>query len=559
MCGIAGFFGRPGASTETSEARVRAMSDTIAHRGPDSHGTWVDAPAGVALGHRRLAIVDLSATGHQPMHSASGRYVLTYNGEIYNADVIRKELGGAGYVMRGSSDTEVLLNACAEWGVEAACQRMIGMFAFALWDRELQTLSLVRDRLGIKPLYYAHDGNELVFGSELKPLMRAFKQTPALDAGALRAFMRHGYIPAPYSVFEGVRKLKPGMILTFDAAGNSTETAFWTLDDAIRTAREGRGPVDDASRIEQLHDLLLDAVGRRMVADVPLGAFLSGGVDSSTVVALMQAQSSRPVKTFSIGFSESGYDEAQHASAVARHLGTDHTELYVEPKHAFDVIPNLAQMYDEPFADSSQLPTFLVSELTRKHVTVSLSGDGGDELFAGYNRYTMGGSLLGAIGRVPMPARRLAAWGARRLSPRTWTRLSRLIPASHRPPQFGNKLYKLADFVTCSPHTVYRRLVSQWDDPSEVMLSGTEPGGVLWDDARPAWLKGEVEWMQYADTLTYLPDDILTKVDRASMAVALEARVPLLDHRVVEFAWALPMHQKIRNGQTKWLLREVYL
>lgn len=559
MCGIAGFFGAPRMPTETMQARVRAMCRTIAHRGPDSEGVWVDAAAGIALGHRRLAIVDLSETGHQPMVSACGRYLMTYNGEIYNAPALRGRLQKLGHVLRGASDTEVILQACAEWGVEAACRQFIGMFAFALWDRDLRTLTLVRDRLGIKPLYFAALDGELLFGSELKPLMCAMEKNPPLDRNALRAYMRHGYIPAPHTVFSGVHKLEPGVILTFDADFNRSEVRFWTLDEAIQGARHSGELVDDHTRIEQLEALLMDAVGRRMVADVPLGAFLSGGIDSSTVVAMMQAQSDRPVRTFSIGFSEAGYDEAQHAAAVAKHLGTDHTELYVQPEHAFDVIPKLAQMYDEPFADSSQLPTYLVSELTRKHVTVSLSGDGGDELFAGYNRYTLASALLGNMGRVqvPMPLRQLAAWGVHRLPPRVWTQLSHLIPASKRPPQFGNKLYKLADFITSSRNSVYRRLVSLWDDPSEVMLNGVEPHGVLWNNERPSYLSGEVEWMQYVDTLTYLPDDILTKVDRASMAVALEARVPLLDHRVVELAWQLPMHQKIRNGQTKWLLRQV--
>ncbi|MEM7406122.1 MAG: asparagine synthase (glutamine-hydrolyzing) [Pseudomonadota bacterium] len=556
MCGIAGFLGR-GGSPELLESRARRMSDVIEHRGPDSDGVWVDADAGLALAHRRLAIVDLSPTGHQPMVSSCERFVVSYNGEIYNADDLRGDLERAGRTMRGTSDTEVMLEACAQWGIARTFEQLIGMFAVALWDRETRTLTLIRDRLGIKPVYYTVRDGELLFGSELKSMLAVMPATPPLDPNALPAFMRHGYIPAPYTIFEGVSKLEPGMILSYRAPDDMSIEPFWSLPDVVTGARRQSVPEDEAGQIEGLHDILLDAVGRRMVADVPLGAFLSGGIDSSTVVALMQAQSARPVRTFSIGFNAEGYDEAQHAKAVATHLGTDHTELYVEPQHAFDVIPRLADIYDEPFADSSQIPTFLVSELTRRHVTVSLSGDGGDELFAGYNRYLAGAQLSGVVKRVPDPLRRLAAWGVHRLSPGTWTGLSRVIPPSKRPPQFGSKLYKLADFLTSTPSEVYRRLISQWDDPMAAMQVGREPESVLWREERLAALRNEVEWMQYADTLTYLPDDILTKVDRASMAVALEARVPLLDHRVVAYAWSLPMRQKLRGGTTKWALRQV--
>jgi asparagine synthase (glutamine-hydrolysing) len=557
MCGIAGFVVSPGPEAQTLKARAEAMSATIRHRGPDSDGHWIDVAHGVALGHRRLAIVDLSPTGHQPMVSACGQYVISYNGEIYNAPELRNELKRVGREMRGTSDTEVLLEACAEWGVIGACEKLNGMFAFALWDRSGKTLALARDRLGIKPLYFSATRNELLFASELKPIMQAMGERPRLNHDALCAFMRHGYIPAPHSVFHDVHKLEPGTVCVFSGNRKVAEHKYWILEEAIASARGSHVEMDDQCAVQELDALLRDAVGRRMVADVPLGAFLSGGIDSSTVVALMQAQSPRPVRTFSIGFSEVSHDEAPHAAAVAKHLGTDHTQLYVEPQHAFDVIPRLADMYDEPFADSSQIPTFLVSELTRKHVTVSLSGDGGDELFAGYNRYTAGNTLLRSMSRVPMPLRKLAAWGVHRLSPREWTMLSRVIPANRRPAHFGSKLYKRADIVTSSPQALYRGLVSQWDDPSDAMLVGQEPRGILWSEQRPDCLRNEVEWMQYADTLTYLPDDILTKVDRSSMAVSLEARVPLLDHRVVEFAWRLPMHQKLRNNETKWLLRRV--
>ena len=557
MCGITGLLLPPGQEKASFEARIKAMSDTLSHRGPDSHGIWVDAEAGVGLGHRRLAIVDLSSTGHQPMVSSCGRFVLSYNGEIYNADPLRQRLRVAGRYTRGTSDSEVLLEACAEWGVIRAITECIGMFAFALWDRGARALVLGRDRLGIKPLYYGTYDGGLWFGSELKPVLESRVVKPRLNVDAVHAYMRHGYVPTPHSILQGIHKLEPGTLLSVKADGRRCVERFWSLDTVAELARATHERLSDAERTEQLRTLLLDAVGRRMVADVPLGAFLSGGIDSSTVVALMQAQSSQPVRTFSIGFNEHGYDEAQHAAAVARHLGTDHTELYVEPAHAFEVIPNLAHMYDEPFADSSQIPTFLVSELTRQHVTVSLSGDGGDELFAGYNRYTFGELVLGRIGRVPGFLRHLAAWGVHRLPPRAWDALGGCLPARVRPSAFGDKLYKMAAVVTASPEAVYRQLVSLWDDPGEVVLAGVEPRGVLWQGDRPTWLRGEVEWMQYADTLTYLPDDILHKVDRASMAVSLEARVPLIDHRVVEFAWGLPMDAKIRGGQSKWLLRQV--
>ena len=557
MCGITGLLTKRGGTRDALSARVRAYADTLQHRGPDSHGVWVDAQAGVGLGHRRLAIVDLSPAGHQPMVSSCQRLVMSYNGEIYNADELRTNLEYAGRTLRGTSDSEVLLEACAQWGIARAVSQCIGMFAFAIWDQHQRALTLGRDRLGIKPIYYGDIDGEFWFGSELKPILQQARVRPRINADAVQGFMRHGYVPAPLSILEGVYKLPGGALRRVALDGGPEVEQFWSLDSVIERARAQPRDWSDAERVAALKDLLLDAVGKRMVADVPLGAFLSGGIDSSTVVALMQAQSAQPVRTFSIGFSEQGYDEAAHAAAVAQHLGTEHTELYVEPAHAFDVIPRLPEMYDEPFADSSQVPTFLVCELTRQHVTVSLSGDGGDELFAGYNRYTFGDMLLTRIGCVPGSLRNLAAWGVHRLSPGTWDALSRILPARVRPGGFGDKLYKVADFVTASPDAVYRQLVSLWDDPSRVVLAGQESRGVLWQQDRLSQLDGAAEWMQYADTLTYLPDDILHKVDRASMAVSLEARVPLLDHRVVEMAWGLPMRCKIRDGQSKWLLRQV--
>jgi asparagine synthase (glutamine-hydrolysing) len=411
MCGIAGFLDRranlgPNALNDA----IRSMTDVMSHRGPDGGDVWADPSAGIGLGHRRLAIIDLSPLGVQPMHAATGRYVITYNGEIFNFLELRSELAAAGVKFRGDSDTEVMLEGFVQWGIAETVGRLIGMFAIGLWDRQTRTLWLIRDRLGVKPLYYAHSGQRLLFGSELKALRAAPDWRPTLDRDALVGYMRHGYVPAPRTIYAEARKLGPGQMLKWREGAEPKLHVYW---DAREKAVDGRhhwnDPVDERDEIEKLDLLLRDAVKRRMIADVPLGAFLSGGIDSSTVVALMQAQSARPVKTFSIGFSEAGYDEAQHARAVAAHLGTDHTELYVEPAHALEVVPRLSTWYDEPFADSSQIPTFLVAEMTRRHVTVALSGDGGDENFAGYSRYAYAGEVWRAIDRVPGPLRRLGA------------------------------------------------------------------------------------------------------------------------------------------------------
>ncbi|MBF0560768.1 MAG: asparagine synthase (glutamine-hydrolyzing) [Alphaproteobacteria bacterium] len=560
MCGIVGFIERAGASSDAAARRVvLAMADSLRHRGPDDGGSWNDEATGVALGHRRLSVVDLSPAGHQPMTSACGRFVIVYNGEIYNAAEVRTELETAGQrpSWRGHSDTEIILEACAHWGVEAATKRLIGMFAFALWDRKERHMALVRDRLGIKPLYWGQFGDLFVFGSELKALRCHPGWRPEIDRNAITAFLRHNYIPAPHSIYRGVRKLEPGHILIVSPGSEPVITAFWSMEEVARSGQAERLDLSDADAIDRLESLLMDAVGRRMIADVPLGALLSGGIDSSTVVALMQAQSPRPIRTFSIGFREQGYNEAQHAKAVAAHLGTDHTELYVEPSHALEVIPRLPTMFDEPFADSSQVPTFLVSEMTRAHVTVALSGDGGDELFAGYNRYLFAAGMWRRLGLLPPLARRAFAGLIHRLSPQHWNRVFGLAPARWLPPQPGDKLHKLAGILAGDADAFYLGLVSHWQEPETLVLGATEPRGLLWDPAVGRLVPDFIERMQYLDTRTYLPDDILVKVDRASMAVALEARVPLLDHRVVEFAWKLPPRFKIRHGQGKWLLRQV--
>jgi len=559
MCGICGIvdFGGHHAPGDLA-ATAAAMSNTLAHRGPDSEGVWADTAAGVALGHRRLAIVDLTPTGRQPMVSADGRYVITYNGEIYNFPALRAELETLGRRFRGRSDTEALVEACAAWGVESTARRLIGIFAFALWDRFERRLFLVRDHLGVKPLYYGWFNGLLIFGSELKAL-RAHPGWPVeVDRDALAAFLRFNYVPAPYTIYRGVSKLQPGSILTaeFDRAPRVTQ--FW---DAYAAARAGLaepldiGP-DEAT--DQLESLLSDAVARQMISDVPLGAFLSGGIDSSSVVALMQAASARPVRTFTIGFTEAGFDEARHAKQVAAHLGTDHTELYLEARQALDLVPRLPDWFDEPFADSSQLPTYLVSAMTRERVTVALSGDGGDELFAGYNRYLWSDSLARATGLLPLALRRGVSGAIRAVGTERWDRLLRGVPSRFKPAKPGDKLHKLADvLVLAGPDEIYRRLVSHWDEPERLVPGAREPRGIVWDERVAGEFPNFIDRMQLLDTVTYLPDDILTKLDRASMAVGLEARVPLLDHRVVEFAWRLPRRFKRRGRISKWLLRQV--
>ncbi len=572
MCGIAGIVGHASADLART---VEAMVAAIRYRGPDDAGIWCDPVVGLGLGHARLSILDLSPEGHQPMRSAGGRYVISYNGEVYNFLDLRRELEDRGAKFRGHSDTEVMLAAIEQWGVQAAVTRFVGMFAFALWDRADQVLYLVRDRLGIKPLYFGWAGESFIFASEVKALRRHPSFCADLDRDALALYLRHGYIPAPLSIYRRIYKLPPGCILAVtperaaraggfspdpDSPDSWKPERYWS---ARTVAEQGcaspfiGSPVEAA---EELDTLLRRAVRLRMISDVPLGAFLSGGIDSSTVVALMQAQSDRPVKTFSIGFHEDDYNEAHHAKTVAQHLGTDHTELYVTPQQAMAVIPRLPAIYDEPFADSSQIPTFLVSELARRHVTVSLSGDGGDELFAGYNRYFVGRSLWRRIGWAPAVLRHAVGCALTVLSPTTLNtmlrRLGTLAPALRNP---GDKLHKLAAILAMeNPERMYLSLVSLWQEPTSVVLGATEPLTAITDCSRWAKLDDFTLRMMYLDLVTYLPDDLLTKVDRASMAVSLEARVPLLDHRVVEFAWRLPLSLKIRTeGQGKWVLRRV--
>ena len=557
MCGIVGYWDKRGA--DASIAGQMAMR--IQHRGPDDAGVWLNEESDLALAHRRLSIIDLTPAGHQPMISPCGRFALVYNGEIYNHQDMRTELEeeGGHFDWCGHSDTETLLAALRHWGVEGALQRVNGMFAFALWDKTEHSLFLARDRMGEKPLYYGRNGSAFLFGSELKSLTAHPDWTGAVDRDALTLYLRHNYVPTPRSIYQGVSKLPSAhyVIVRDGGVAVSAPQCYWDLGGiAAEATAETAGTTEEL--IDELDNLLLDAVGRRMTADVPLGAFLSGGYDSTTVAALMQAQSLQPVKTFTIGFNEKGYNEAVHAKAVAKQLGTDHTELYVTPDEAMAVIPRLPAIWDEPFSDSSQIPTLLVSELARRHVTVSLSGDGGDELFCGYNRYTQGYQAWRTVRWLPAPLRQMLGNVIEALPGASLDSLIRLLPKRLQVPQMADRLPKLADVVKeSSGESYYQRLVSHWKDPAAVVLGGIEPRTLFDTPERMPRFSDLRERMMYLDSLTYLPDDILTKVDRASMAVSLEARVPLLDHRLVEFSWKVPVSLKYRDGKGKWLLREV--
>ncbi|MEM7498016.1 MAG: asparagine synthase (glutamine-hydrolyzing) [Pseudomonadota bacterium] len=563
MCGIAGMLWAPGGrGDEQARAEVSAMTQRIAHRGPDSWGVWTDAAAGIALGHRRLAIIDVSPAGHQPMASPSGRYHITYNGEIYNHLEIRRTLEEAGPVgWRGGSDTETLLAAIERWGIEEATRRTVGMFAFAVWDARERRLTLGRDRLGEKPLYCGWqgmgEGRVFLFGSELKALRAHPACERRIRRDAVVQFMRHSYVGGPYCIYEGLAKVEPGTLVTLSAkAPEPVVTRYWSGPESATVDKLDIGP-DEA--VDRLETLLLDAVSGQMMSDVPLGAFLSGGIDSSTVTALMARLSPRPVKTFSIGFHVARYNEAEHAKAVAAHLGTEHTELYVGPDELRAVVPQLPEMYDEPFADGSQIPTHLVARLARQHVTVALSGDGGDELFCGYDRYRQFGPRAGRLHAVPLPLRRAAAALLQSLPAAPLDAvLGRLKPVGEGREPHMQRLSRLADYLGSeNVAMLHRLLVSHVRTPLALVQGGAELDDSLTDpDPRLGGLAA-AERMMALDMAAYLPDDILQKVDRATMACALESRAPLLDHRVAEFAWSLPLKLKLRDGVQKWALRQV--
>jgi asparagine synthase (glutamine-hydrolysing) len=569
MCGISGFWGGNFRNEQGFDV-LRQMGASIKSRGPDDSGVWFDSGARVGLSHRRLSIVDLSAAGNQPMVSASGRYVIVFNGEIYNHLELRTDLAIVSNGLdtwRGHSDTETLLACLQAWGLEQTLQRAVGMFALALWDRELRTLAFARDRLGEKPLYYGIQGGVLLFASELKALRVHPAFSAEVDRGALSLYLRHNCVPSPYSIYKDIFKLAPGTFMQVDETaieqGRLPEPqTYWSFHDVVTRGMTNpfAGNAEDA--INELERVLKHSVKQQLVSDVPLGAFLSGGVDSSTIVSLMQVQSRNPVKTFTVGFHEEGFNEAEHAKSVASYLGTEHTELYVTSQQALEVIPRLPVVYDEPFADPSQIPTYLVANLARQHVTVSLSGDAGDELFGGYNRYLVTRSIWNKLSALPRPVQRLLSAMLTAPSPQSWNSIystfKSLLPASAHMAQPGDKLHKLADiFSATTPQEIYERLVSHWKSPADVVHGGHEPLSLL--RRRESWPNtADLEhWMMALDTITYLPDDILVKVDRAAMGVSLETRVPMLDHRVVELAWRIPLGMKIRDGQGKWLLRQV--
>ena len=563
MCGLNGVWRTGGGAEDALRRDVRAMAAALAHRGPDDAGDFVDAPAGVALGFRRLAIVDLSPAGHQPMRSADGRLVVVFNGEIYNHRDLRACLEREGVAFRGGSDTEVIVERMARHGVRETLPELWGMFAIAVWDTRERVLWLVRDRLGKKPLYYgrAADG-AWIFGSELKSL-RAYPGCPtAIDRDAVAALLRLACIPAPASIYRGIAKLPPGHVARLSATGEAHVEPYWRARTVVESALAARRTPSDEAMIEEGEALLRDAVRRRMIADVPLGAFLSGGIDSTAIVALMQAESTARVKTFCIGFRDPQYDEAEAAAAVATHLGTEHTGFYVTPEDALAMVPRLPAIYDEPFADSSQIPTALVSALARQHVTVALTGDGGDEMFGGYTRHLWAERAWRRIAPLPPMLRRSGAAIGGRVSPRVWNAAyaagQRFLPAHARQRLPADKLRKLTRLLEARDvDEVYGILLAQWDHPTAALPGATIPLSWADDEADGLALPSVAERMIFQDLTGYLSDDILVKVDRASMASSLEARAPLLDHRLIDFVWRLPLSARLRDGRGKWLLRRI--
>jgi len=579
MCGIAGLFDRTRSRTQDAlDDAVRRMAATLHHRGPDDRGHWVDSAGGIALGHTRLSILDLSPNGHQPMASATGRFVMVFNGEIYNHQSLSSDLRAHGVAFRGHSDTEVLLSGFERWGLVPTLDRAIGMFAIAVWDRQDRQLHLARDRMGEKPLFYGWRGNMLVFGSELKALRASPDWRGEVDPDALGRYLRLGYVPSPHSIYRGIYKLTPGSVLSVslddqDAAahfspqpddprsGVLSPKRYWSVNRLAEHAPSQPGATQQDS-ILALESLLKSVVREQMIADVPLGAFLSGGIDSSAVVALMQSESSRPVRTFTIGFDEAGFNEAEHARDVAAHLGTDHTELYIRSAQALDIVPRLASIYDEPMADSAQIPTILVSQLARQHVTVALTGDGGDEIFGGYNRYRLALGMARLAKQVPGPLRRGLSRILLSIDPTRWDRILKTLQhvsssAFLRQPRLGNRFHKFAGALQPdSLPGIYQYQVSFWSDPQSAMRVQTAHQAPWLQETEPAQMD-PLHRMLAWDQQNYLPDDHLVRVDRASMSTALEARAPLLDQRVVEFAWKLPPSLKVRDGVGKWILRQV--
>ena len=562
MCGILGVI-----DSRLSEAELRAlttsMADALYHRGPDDSGIWIDEGAHLALGHRRLSIHDLSPLGAQPMYSASGNLVIAFNGEIYNFKSIGQKLVSEGCSFRGSSDTEILVNAIEYWGIEAAVKHCIGMFAFAVYDRTQKTLTLARDRIGEKPLYYGFVENKFVFSSELKGLLKACDNRPKIDMGALSSYFRYGYISAPHTIYENIKKLEPGAFFTIDVMAtvnslvNITTHTYWSLDSAFQADPQTLLS-DEKIATEKLDTLLNHVVSEQALSDVPLGAFLSGGIDSSAVASILQSQSKTPIDTFTIGFDDKSFNEAEHAKAIASHIGSSHHELYVTAQDALNIVPTLSQIYDEPFADSSQIPMLIVSRLARQKVTVCLSGDGGDELFCGYNRYTHAKNVINKINSVPDVLKKLGAHTLKNISPHAWDSLysqANNILGKKGGANFGSKMHKLADLAASKDaQSAYDFLCSYWPQPESLFLTASsEPRLTATHNFEKNFLDAAMEW----DQKWYLPGDNLVKTDRASMAASLELRVPLLDLRVIEFSWSIANELKLKHGLSKWILRQV--
>ena len=566
MCGINGFYSK---SLSNFNDVIVKMNSAISHRGPDTNGTWSDKNSGIVLGHQRLSIIDVSSSGNQPMQSSSGRYILTYNGEIYNYLKIRKELemNNVNIKWKGNSDTEILLESIDFWGIEITLQEIQGMFAFGIWDQKMRRLILARDRIGEKPLYYGWqgEGNNRVFlfGSELKALKvhPEFKGQINRDAIALQ--LRHNCIPAPYTIYKDIYKLLPGNYLELKHNDLKKELLsypkkYWSLTSSLMYGNKNQLKLNEDEIQKDLEKNLKISVKKQMISDVPIGAFLSGGVDSSIVVALMQSQSHQPVKTFTVGFNENEYNEAKFAKKIAKHLGTNHTELYVSPKTAMEVIPKISTIYDEPFSDSSQIPTFLVSQLTKQHVKVAISGDGGDELFCGYNRYKMSEKFSSLFRFMPFNLRKTIASTIQSISPHNLNKISKFIPILDQQTNFGDKIHKGADVLnTKNFSNIYYTLCSHWKDPTKIVLNSKEPGTLLTKFKPNLNYLDTQEQMMALDFLTYLPDDILVKLDRAAMASSLETRVPFLDHNLIEYVFKIPHSLKFRNGHGKWILKKI--
>lgn len=560
MCGITGFFGQ--FDKEQMPVVATAMAERIAYRGPDDFGVWVDSDAGIALAHRRLAIVDLSPAGHQPMLSESGRFVLVFNGEIYNHLELRQQLLQQGKLVawRGHSDTETLLAAIEAWGLQVTLQACVGMFAIALWDTQEKTLSLARDRFGEKPLYFGWQNGMLLFGSELKAIGAHPSFERRINRDAVALLLRYNYIPAPYSIWQGVHKLPPASIISIRSGQTDAQPeAYWSLAEVAEAGQKSTFSGTESDAVEAVQNVLIQSIRGQMLADVPLGALLSGGVDSSMVVALMQSQSERPVKTYSIGFHEKQFDESGYARDVATHIGTEHTELFISAKDVLNAVPRMPSMYDEPFADSSQLPTSLVMALARQHVTVALSGDGGDELFGGYNRYLMAPKVWKLMRLLPTPLRGSLGRALQSVSPEHWDTLAKPFANLIKQNMVGNKVQNLSNRLinVKTFDDLIMSLTSEWNEHSKVVIGAghtdsfnSQPS--LWPDIRD-----QASRIMFVDSMSYMPDDILVKVDRAAMAVSLETRAPFLDHRVAELAWTLPISMKIRNGNGKHILRQV--